>query len=173
MKISRAVLSDIPAMNILVNLAYRGEEAKKGWTFESDLIEGKKRTDEKDLLNLFSKESSIFLVAKNNEEKLVGTVFLEIKKEWLYLGMLSVEPGFQGNGVGRSLVISSMEIAHSFGLNGIQIQVVHRRSELISWYERLGFTVTGKEFPFEVPVEFGRPKIPIHFIEMICPLIKA
>jgi len=173
MKISRAVLSDIPAMNTLVNLAYRGEEAKKGWTFESDLIEGEKRTDEKDLYQLFSKEESIFLVAKNKEDKLVGTVYLEIKNDTLYLGMLSVEPTLQGNGIGKTLVLNAKETGHLLGLNGIQIQVVHRRSELISWYERLGFKATGSEFPFEVPAEFGKPKVPVHFIEMLCPLPQA
>ena len=65
MKVSRAILSDLPNICILANNAYRGEEAKKGWTFESDFIEGDKRTDENDLCLLFSNEKSVFLIAKN------------------------------------------------------------------------------------------------------------
>lgn len=171
MKISEALLSDIPEMNKLVNHAYRGEEAKKGWTFESDLIEGDKRTSENDLISLFSKKESIFFIAKNEDNKLLGSVYLEAKNDNLYLGMLSVEPTWQGKGVGKLLVLKAIDTAKSLRLKNIQLQVVHLREELISWYERLGFVVSDKIIPFEVPVEFGKPKVPIHFIEMNYPLI--
>jgi len=171
MKISEALLSDIPEMNKLVNHAYRGEEAKKGWTFESDLIEGDKRTSESDLLFLFSKKESIFWVVKNEDEKLIGSVYLEAKNDNLYLGMLSVEPIWQDKGVGKLLVLKAIDTGKSLRLKNIQIQVVHLREELISWYERLGFVLSDKKIPFEVPAEFGKPKIPIHFVEMNYPLI--
>jgi ribosomal protein S18 acetylase RimI-like enzyme len=157
MKVSRAILSDIPEMNKLVNHAYRGEEANKGWTF--------------DLLLLFLKKESIFLVAKNEEEKLVGSVYLEAKNDNLYLGMLSVEPIWQDKGIGKLLVLNAIETAKSLGLKNIQLQVVHLREELISWYKRLGFVLSDKILPFEVPAEFGKPKVPVHFIEMNYPLI--
>ena len=33
-----ATEKDIPALNILVNSAYRGETSKQGWTTEADLL---------------------------------------------------------------------------------------------------------------------------------------
>jgi ribosomal protein S18 acetylase RimI-like enzyme len=166
MKVSRAILSDIPEMNKLVNHAYRGEEAKKGWTFESDLIEGDKRTDENDLFLLFSNEKAVFLIAKNDNEVIIGSVYLETKNENLYLGMLSVEPTLQGKGIGKLLVSNAIQYGQSLGLEKIQLQVIHRRQELILWYEKLGFITSEKILPFEVPLEFGKPKVPLHFIEM-------
>ncbi|MEY3322807.1 MAG: hypothetical protein RLZZ417_2390 [Bacteroidota bacterium] len=171
MKISKALLSDIPDICKIVNHAYRGEEAKKGWTYESDLIEGDKRTSEMDLFSLISKEGATILVAKNEFETIVGTVFLEVKESNLYMGMLSVEPVLQGKGMGKMLVLNAIEIGKLKGLKNIQIQVVNLRYELIAWYEKLGFILSGKKFPFQVPVEFGKPKVPIHFIEMYYPLI--
>lgn len=168
MIISRAILTDIPQICQLVNNAYRGDEAKKGWTYETDLIEGTKRTDENDLKFLFSKENAIFLVAKNENGELFGVVYLENKLNIIYLGMLSVNPNFQGNGIGKKLIEKAKEFAKSSGIDKIQIQVVHLRTELIKWYEKLGFTETGNSFPFEVPIEFGIPKVPIYFIEMEC-----
>lgn len=166
MKVSRAILSDLPNICILVNNAYRGEEAKKGWTFESDFIEGDKRTDEKDLFLLFSNEKAIFLIAKNDKEVITGSVYLEVKNKNLYLGMLSVEPTLQGNGIGKLLVSNAIQYGQSLGLKKIQIQVIHLRQELILWYEKLGFIISDKILPFEVPLEFGKPKVPLHFIEM-------
>lgn len=166
MKVSRAILSDLPNICILVNNAYRGEEAKKGWTFESDFIEGDKRTDEKDMFLLFSNEKAIFLIAKNDKEVITGSVYLEVKNKNLYLGMLSVEPTLQGNGIGKLLVSNAIQYGQSLGLKKIQIQVIHLRQELILWYEKLGFITSEKILPFEVPLEFGKPKVPLHFIEM-------
>ena len=37
--------ADIPALVNLVNSAYRGEDAKKGWTNEADLLVGGIRID--------------------------------------------------------------------------------------------------------------------------------
>lgn len=166
MKVSRAILSDLPNICILVNNAYRGEEAKKGWTFESDLIEGDKRTDEDDLFLLFSNEKAVFLTAKNDNELIIGSVYLEAKNENLYMGMLSVEPTLQGKGIGKLLVSNAIQYGQSLGLKKIQIQVIHLRQELILWYEKLGFIISDKILPFEVPLEFGKPKVPLHFIEM-------
>lgn len=166
MKISRAILSDLSNICLLANNAYRGEEAKKGWTFESDFIEGDKRTDENDLFFLFSKEKAIFLIAKNEDEVMTGSVYLEAKNENLYMGMLSVEPILQGKGIGKLLVSNAIQYGQSLGLEKLQIQVVHLRKELILWYEKLGFISSDKMIPFEVPLEFGKPKVPLHFIEM-------
>jgi len=166
MKISRAILSDLPNICLLANKAYRGDEARIGWTFESDFIEGDKRTDENDLFLLFSKEKAIFLIAKNEDEVMTGSVYLEAKNENLYMGMLSVEPILQGKGIGKLLVSNAIQYGQSLGLEKIQIQVVHLRKELILWYEKLGFILSNKILPFEVPLEFGKPKVPLHFIEM-------
>jgi ribosomal protein S18 acetylase RimI-like enzyme len=93
-------------------------------------------------------------------------VYLEVKNENLYMGMLSVEPTLQGNGIGKLLVSSAIQYGQSLGLEKIQIQVVHLRQELILWYEKLGFITSDKIMPFEVPLAFGKPKVPLHFIEM-------
>ena len=40
--ISKATLEDIPQLEKLINSAYRGDESKKGWTTEADLLEGRR-----------------------------------------------------------------------------------------------------------------------------------
>jgi predicted N-acetyltransferase YhbS len=47
------------------------------------------------------KNLTLVIPAKNEEEKLVGSVYLEAKNENLYLGMLSVEPIWQDKGIGK------------------------------------------------------------------------
>ena len=50
--IAIATASDIPELLVLVNSAYRGEAAKKGWTHEADLIAGELRTDESTIFKI-------------------------------------------------------------------------------------------------------------------------
>jgi hypothetical protein len=52
--------NDIPALNVLINSAYRGEQSKQGWTTEADLLDGI-RTDEEGLKELMNQEGSVIL----------------------------------------------------------------------------------------------------------------
>src|SRR6478672_12304138 len=98
--ITPAKLDDISQLNSLVNSAYRGEHAKKGWTHEADLIEGELRTDENVLRNMLTNPNAVILkYAQNNN--IIGCVYLEKQESRLYLGMLSVSPNVQAQGIGR------------------------------------------------------------------------
>jgi len=167
MRIFQASSKDLSRICHLVNLAYRGNEARKGWTFESDLIQGEKRTDEEDLNALFADPKAMFLLAEADDGVLHGLVFLRSEVDALYLGMLSVLPDLQGRGIGKSLMAAAKDHAKEQGLSRIRIQVVHLRAELIRWYEKLGFVFTGKSAPFAVPPAFGIPRQSLHFLEMV------
>lgn len=83
--ISKATTQDIPALNILINSAYRGESSKKGWTTEEHLLGGI-RTDEANLGELLQKENATILKYTENNQ-LIGSVYLEKQADKLYLGM--------------------------------------------------------------------------------------
>jgi ribosomal protein S18 acetylase RimI-like enzyme len=162
-QISSATVADIPQMVSLINSAYRGPVARKGWTHEADLIEGNKRTDENELKELLGSSNATFLVARENE-KITGTVFLEQQGNELYLGMLSVDPHQQDKGIGKKLINASEEFARAQDCDSIVMSVISVRKELIAWYERLGYTDTGKRKPFPENEPFGSPKQPLEFI---------
>ena len=104
MPISIATKADIPALVSLLNSAYRGEESKKGWTTEADMISGDKRTDAPTLNNLMNTPDAIFLKSENENGELQGCVFLHKRESKLYLGMLAVSPILQAKGTGKELM---------------------------------------------------------------------
>ena len=71
-----ATIADIPELLQLINSAYRGEEAKKGWTHEADLFDGAIRTDETSLKQLIEKPGAVILKYEQ-DKKITGCVFLE------------------------------------------------------------------------------------------------
>ncbi|MEN0054828.1 MAG: GNAT family N-acetyltransferase [Mucilaginibacter sp.] len=103
MPINKASITDVPELNLLVNSAYRGEESKKGWTSESDLLDGI-RIDEAMLTTYFNNEAISILKYTDDAGIITGCVYLEVKGSKLYLGMFSVSPLLQGKGVGRALL---------------------------------------------------------------------
>ena len=161
--ITIATTNDIPALNILVDSAYRGESSKKGWTTEEHLLGGI-RTDEKGLSQTFDNESITVLKYTKND-KIIGTVSLEKQDQKLYLGMLTVSPDLQGGGIGKQLLKAAEVFAQEERIPKIVMTVISVRSELIAWYERHGYVRTGetKPFPMDDP-NFGIPKEFLEFI---------
>jgi ribosomal protein S18 acetylase RimI-like enzyme len=164
-KIEPAGIEDVPALNKLVNSAYRGESSRKGWATEADLIDGT-RIDEAALLDLLQeKNTTVLKYVENNE--ILGCVELRIENDSLYLGMLTVRPELQTKGIGKKLMFAGEEVARAHGCKKMRMTVVSVRDKLIGWYERHGYAQTGERKPFNMPDErFGIPRQALEFVVM-------
>jgi ribosomal protein S18 acetylase RimI-like enzyme len=156
MPITKAILADAAELTQLVNSAYRGASAQKGWTSESNLLGGI-RIDEPTLAEYLQNPSVTMLKYTDNEGQIVGCVYLELKELRLYLGMLTVSPTLQANGIGRQLLHEAEIVANQLGCDFIFITVITSRSELINWYKRRGYHSTGNITPFPTDTKFGVP----------------
>jgi ribosomal protein S18 acetylase RimI-like enzyme len=162
-QIFKATLSDAYALNKLVNSAYRGDSSKQGWTTEADLLDGT-RIDEAALLDLIEKPDTTILTYKELDS-LLGCVELRKDGAKLYLGMLSVRPNTQGKGIGKKLLAEAETYAHAQGCEKIYMTVISVRQELIDWYVRHGYQLTGEKKPFTVPdARWGLPKQSLEFV---------
>ena len=160
--ISRATLDDVPALNQLVNSAYRGDSSKKGWTTEADLLGGI-RTDENGLIAMLQQPTASILKYEEAGQ-LTGCVYLELKGDALYLGMLTVSPDIQARGIGKKLLLAAEHYAIDHQCSRITMSVITVRHELIAWYQRRGYAPTGEKKPFPNDPRFGLPKQFLEFI---------
>lgn len=161
--ICKAQLEDVPALNKLVNSAYRGESSKKGWTTEADLLGGV-RTHEEGISETINKpDTTIFKYTEN--EQILGCVMFVEQGDAIYLGMLTVSPDLQGKGIGKKFLAAAEVYAKEIEKSKIVMTVISIRAELIAWYERHGYVRTGetKPFPMDDP-NFGIPKQALEFI---------
>jgi len=167
MEITRANLADVKELDKLVNSAYRGEESKKGWTTEAEILDGI-RIDEEALELMLAKPAITILKITDEKGKIVGTVCLEVESNELHLGMFAVSPLSQGNGMGKSLLIAAEHHALENNCAKIVISVISTRVELINWYSRHGYVPTGGSIAFdEIEGRFGDPKVEvIRLVEM-------
>ncbi|MDB5022439.1 MAG: family N-acetyltransferase [Mucilaginibacter sp.] len=156
MPISEATSADASELTKLVNSAYRGESSQKGWTSEAHLLDGI-RIDEPTMSEYLADANTTILKYTDHDGQIIGCVYLELKKQSLYLGMLTVSPTLQTKGIGRQLLHEAEKIAHRLNCRTLFMTVITTRHELIKWYERRGYRATGTTMPFPETTKFGTP----------------
>lgn len=161
--ISAATPNDAIALDKLVNSAYRGESSRQGWTTEADLLDGT-RTDASAIAELIQTPGTVLLKYVDGQE-ILGCVELRNQHGKLYLGMLTVKPNLQGKGIGKELLMAAEQEARKQNCHAIYMTVISVRKELIDWYLRHGYQLTGetKPFAFNDP-RFGQPKRKLEFV---------
>lgn len=164
MNISKATLQDIPQLEILINSAYRGEESKKGWTTEADLLDGI-RINADGLKKIINEPSSVILKCCS-DNNLVGCVYLKKNNNKLYLGMITVAPLLQAGGIGKKILKASEKYAVEKKCDAIEMRVISVRHELIAWYQRHGYHNSGKKLPFGDEQALSVQTQPLEFIVM-------
>jgi N-acetylglutamate synthase-like GNAT family acetyltransferase len=147
--IRNATQSDAGAIARLVNSAFLVEQ----FFIERD------RTNPETVRGLMEKGK--FLLAEEGP-KLVGCVYLELRGERGYFGMLSVDPSSQGTGVGRELVGTVEKYFRDASCKFSDLKIVNVRTELHTLYRRWGYVDTGTGI-YDDPTP---TKIPVHFINM-------
>lgn len=154
--------SDALRVSRHVNACYRGESSRQGWTTEADLLDGN-RTDREAVSELIDEQDSVILLCLDGEE-LLASVHLKCVDGVAELGMLSVAPTRQGEGVGKWFLAEAEKyIRQSWGARKMVMTVITLRETLISFYERRGFRRTGEVKPFNLGVRYGVPRQPLEF----------
>ncbi|NCN83464.1 MAG: GNAT family N-acetyltransferase [Sphingomonadales bacterium] len=159
MTFRRADEQDIGALHALIESAYRGESARRGWTHEADLLGGQ-RTDLEALRAIMDDPDQVILIAEQ-EGILQGCVQLSrVDGTTAYLGLLTVDPSLQAGGLGKRLLVHSEDyVRDMWGCQAIEMTVIKQRGELIAYYERRGYIRTGEYRPFpHGDPRFGLPK---------------
>ena len=159
MHLEPALRDDLPALHALIESAYRGEPARRGWSHEADLLDGQ-RTDLAALEAILADPAQQLLVLRDHEILRACVALTDKGAGLAYLGMLTVDPSRQAAGVGRMILAAAEDhCATHFAASRIEISVIAQRLELIAWYERRGYVQTGEHRPFPAhDPRFGLPK---------------
>jgi ribosomal protein S18 acetylase RimI-like enzyme len=155
-----ATPADVTAIVELVESAYRGESSRAGWTTEADLLDGR-RTDASAVTDIITGSHSLMLVASSLHGDLVGCCQLERRPGGVcYFGSFAVSPGLQGAGIGGRLLEEAERLARQeWVCASMEMTVIEQRDDLIAWYLRRGYTVSGDTRPFPYgDARFGVPR---------------
>jgi GNAT superfamily N-acetyltransferase len=158
MHLQPACPDDLPALHALFESAYRGASARRGWSHEADLLEGQ-RTDLAALAAMLDDPAQHLLAFRDNDVLRACVAVTDKGNGLAYLGMLTVDPHRQAAGLGRLILAAAEDHAAAFGARRVEMTVIAQRAELIAWYQRRGYTLTGEQRPFpHGDPRFGLPK---------------
>lgn len=149
--------ADIAAVEKLVQAAYRGGQASVSWKNEHDIVRGPRVTCD-GLAQMLASPDQLILVGEarsssSDPQELHGCVLVEREcADTVVIGMLAVSPSSQNLGIGKRLVEAAEAAARErFAVTKAHMHVANVRDELLSWYKRLGYTLTGETKPFPGP----------------------
>lgn len=164
-----ATADDAEAVADLVHAAYRSEESRQGWTTESHLVGGQ-RVDAAMVRELVAADDGVVLVlddpavgatSPERPARLIACCHVERRAGTAYVGMFAVRPAIQGQGLGRRMLAAAERQARDWGRTTLELTVLDHRPELLAWYERCGFALTGVRHPFPYGDDrFGLPQRP-------------
>lgn len=112
------------------------------------------RTNEEQLTRMMQKGN--FLLGCDTLNRILSSVYVELRTPRGYLGMLSVDPEHQGTGLGQAMVKAAEDFCREQGCDAMDLTILSLRPELFPFYRKLGYTETGiEEFipgrPFKAP----------------------
>lgn len=150
--------ADAPALARLINAAYRVEDF---------FIDGD-RTDALDLHARIGTPDTTFLVIDDGATgQPIASVYVHVSGRHGHFGLLAVDPGRQGEGLGRALVAGVEAHCRRAGCTELSLDFVNLREELPGFYAALGFVETGATAPMP---EGEKLKRPAHLVRMEKPL---
>ncbi len=152
-QIRSALPADAESLVRLINASFRVEQP---------FIEGD-RIDAEGVRSYMAKGK--FLVAEDSAA-LAGCVYVELRNDRGYLGLLGVDPLRQGTGLGRKMMDAAESYFRKAGCRAVDLRVISARTPLPAFYRRLGYHEAGTApFAPDVPV-----KVPCHYVLMSKPL---
>ena len=149
-----AQLQDVENIARLVNAAFRPER----FFIDHD------RTNPEKVRELLQRGK--FLLAEE-AGALAGCVYMEVRGERGYFGLLAVDPALQRSGLGSRLVAAAEEYCRAAGCQFMDLTIVNLRTELPGFYHRLGYVESGT-LPFPSEQEANQP---CHLVRMSKPLV--
>ena len=150
-----ANLTDAQAICDLMNKAYR---QNAGWTSEYGMVAGNRITI--DLVEAkLQANNACFLLHKQNSG-LIACICIEVEGTSVQFGHFAVLPSHQGQGLGHRLLAAAEKYAlANLPINQFQMWVLTPRADLIAYYQRRGYQLTGKREPFPTDIKVGTPML--------------
>jgi ribosomal protein S18 acetylase RimI-like enzyme len=134
--IRTANVDDLPALVSVINEAFAIETFLDGTRTDLEHLSATMRNGD-----LLIAER----VLAERDGQAVACVYVELRGERAYFGMLAVDPAQQGQGLGKLLTTAAEQYGREQGCKHMDISVLSLRPELLPFYRSLGYSETGTE----------------------------
>lgn len=95
----------------------------------------------KDVIRKLGVQPELFLVAVNEDDRVVGSVMAGYDGHRGWMNYLAASPNARGLGIGRALVEHVEAALRELGCPKVNLQVRSTNAEVVAFYEHLGYSV--------------------------------
>lgn len=162
--------------NNVVNLLNRCYRSDEGWTNEADLIGGIRTTTDEIASMIDNPNNYLFVFdSPQGSNDVLGCISVDFSpmngEPAAYIGTFAVHPHLQGKGIG-DVMLAAVETfatrhAQAKQLSHLSMSILSHRPELLRYYQRRGYQLTGKKMPFPNDGNNGDPKRDDLFLELL------
>ena len=161
-----ATADDVPAIAALTERAYRHPDPATAWTDESAILSGP-RTSVETVRRMVGEGSRRFVLAEEDGTLVASGMLERLGAGEAHFGMFAVEPARQGGGTGRLLLAECERRAvELWSTRRMTMHVISLRTELIDWYVRRGYALTGESHPFPFAEAVGALRTDFDLVEL-------
>lgn len=166
LNIRTAKNDDVAQLVELINLAYRAQ-SERSWTTEKAFVDGTRITNEQ-LSEDLSRSNFKLFVGENEQGLLVACIGLSLDHNSVEIGTFAIDSSVQNLGFGKEILAYAEQyiVQNHPSVSYFLMYVLDVRSELIAYYQRRGYQITGHTEPYPVNANVGQPLVPIQLIEM-------
>lgn len=166
LNIRNAKIDDVAQLVELINLAYRAQ-SERSWTTEKAFVDGTRITNEQ-LNGDLSRSNFKLFVGENEQGLLVACIGLSLDHNSVEIGTFAIDSSVQNSGFGKEILAYAEQyiVQNHPSVSYFLMYVLDVRSELIAYYQRRGYQITGHTEPYPVNANVGQPLVPIQLIEM-------
>lgn len=164
--IRKAKVNDLEPLVDLINSAYRTESART-WTTEKSFVAGDRITKAQ-LDTLLQQVGFELFVGEIGQNQIVACIGLTLDLDNLEISTFAISPSVQNLGYGSEMLsFAETYVAHTYStISEVVMYVLDVRIELIAYYQRRGYQMTGQLVPYPIGAEVGQPLVEIQLVEM-------
>lgn len=175
-----ATPADLDALIDLIERAYRGPETAGRWDSESHLLRGP-RTSVDEVSGYLADPDSRFVLAVDDDgesERIIGCALIQKRGcgacapgystgDAAYFGMFAIDPGVRASGLGKAVLAEAERCARElWTAPAMMMTVISVREQLIAWYQRRGYVLTGGRTPFPFDATTGETSRDFDLVEL-------
>ena len=142
-------------------------QSERSWTTEKAFVDGIRITNEQ-LSGDLSRSNFKLFVGENEQDLLVACIGLSFDHNSVEIGTFAIDSSVQNLGYGKQMLnyVEAYVAQSCSEVRDLIMYVLDVRSELIAYYQRRGYQITGHTEPYPVNANVGQPLVPIQLIEM-------
>lgn len=134
------------SLDVLYDLAFESGKMSR-FKLDKKFTEAQfKRLYQKWIDNAINKTFADGTLVYKNKEEIVGFITYSFNKQSGSIGLIGVDPHFQGQGIGSKLIAEVETLLYNLGIQSLSIPTQLKNEQALRFYKKLGYKISSRQY---------------------------